>query len=474
MIGPAEAARWCDVVSMHGYPIYADWAAGPTDSELVPFLAEVTRWLAAGAPVLFEEFGAADRRAGRPGRGPRSTRPPPPTYTGRALDGLRAVGCGARCSGASATTPPSSRSVPPFDAAPHELSFGLWRADGTAKPAVAEVTARAGAALRPAGQSGRVARHRRRHVRGGPAPSPPAPLRSLPRFAAEHPRDPGAGREGSRVVGSARVGTRMCGTRIAPGSRPEVPRGGATADAGGSNLTTFCDLQLEGGLMAPTETEIVQGIGSDYAEKYGFSNPDEAKDYFFKSGRGISHEVVEAIAEHKNEPAWMRKVRHKALDYFLARPMPTWGGDLSGIDFDNIYYYIKPTEKQAELVGGPAGGHPGHLGQAGHPRGREEVPRRRRRPVRVRGRLPQPAGEADRAGRALPRHGLGAARARGARQAVLRHDHPVERQQVRGAEHRRLVGRLLHLRAAGREDRAAAPGLLPHQRGEHGPVRAHA
>ena len=82
--------------------------------------------------------------------------------------------------------------------------------------------------------------------------------------------------------------------------------------------------------------------------KYGFSNPDEAKDYFFKSGRGISHEVVEAIAEHKNEPDWMRKVRHQALDYFFARPMPSWGGDLSGIDFDNIYYYIKPTEKQAD------------------------------------------------------------------------------------------------------------------------------
>jgi Fe-S cluster assembly protein SufB len=100
--------------------------------------------------------------------------------------------------------------------------------------------------------------------------------------------------------------------------------------------------------MAQTETEIVQGIGSDYGVKYGFSNPDEAKDYFFKSGRGISHEVVEAIAEHKNEPDWMRKTRHQALDYFLARPMPTWGGDLSGIDFDNIYYYIKPTENQVE------------------------------------------------------------------------------------------------------------------------------
>ena len=83
-------------------------------------------------------------------------------------------------------------------------------------------------------------------------------------------------------------------------------------------------------------------------QKYGFSNPDEAKDYFFKSGRGISHEVVEAISEHKNEPDWMRKVRHQALDYFFARPLPGWGGDLSGIDFDNIYYYIQPTEKQAD------------------------------------------------------------------------------------------------------------------------------
>jgi hypothetical protein len=56
-------------------------------------------------------------------------------------------------------------------------------------------------------------------------------------------------------------------------------------------------------LVAQTETEIVEGIGADYAAKYGFSNPDEAGDYFFKSGRGVSHDVVEAIAEHKNEPA---------------------------------------------------------------------------------------------------------------------------------------------------------------------------
>ena len=101
--------------------------------------------------------------------------------------------------------------------------------------------------------------------------------------------------------------------------------------------------------MAQTESEIVQGIGSDYGTKYGFSNPDEAKDYFFKSGRGLSHELVDAISAHKNEPEWMRKFRHKSLDYFNARPMPTWGGmpSLTEIDFDNIFYYIKPTENQA-------------------------------------------------------------------------------------------------------------------------------
>ena len=95
------------------------------------------------------------------------------------------------------------------------------------------------------------------------------------------------------------------------------------------------------------ENEVVREIGSDYAEKYGFHNSDNADNYFFKSGRGLSHELVEAISEHKNEPAWMRKFRHDSLDYFLARELPTWGGDVSGIDFENIFYYIKPTEKQA-------------------------------------------------------------------------------------------------------------------------------
>ena len=97
------------------------------------------------------------------------------------------------------------------------------------------------------------------------------------------------------------------------------------------------------GLVALTETEVVGGIKTEY--KYGFHDPE---DYFFKSGRGLSPELVAAISEHKNEPEWMRKFRLKSLEYFLARPLPEWGGNLGEIDFDNIFYYIRPTEKQAK------------------------------------------------------------------------------------------------------------------------------
>ncbi|MEP6910167.1 MAG: Fe-S cluster assembly protein SufB [Actinomycetota bacterium] len=94
--------------------------------------------------------------------------------------------------------------------------------------------------------------------------------------------------------------------------------------------------------MAITETEVVGGIKNEY--KYGFHDPE---DYFFKSGRGLSPELVAAISEHKNEPQWMRDFRLKSLEYFLARPLPEWGGNVGEIDFDNIFYYIRPTENQA-------------------------------------------------------------------------------------------------------------------------------
>src|SRR5579885_3467852 len=75
----------------------------------------------------------------------------------------------------------------------------------------------------------------------------------------------------------------------------------------------------------------------------GFAMPEK---YVFKSRKGLDQQVVEQISEMKGEPAWMRQFRLKSLDHFLKRPVPTWGADLSAIDFDDIYYYIKPVQAQ--------------------------------------------------------------------------------------------------------------------------------
>ena len=80
------------------------------------------------------------------------------------------------------------------------------------------------------------------------------------------------------------------------------------------------------------------------AYKFGWHDPVHS---VFTPKKGLSHEVVEEISRMKGEPEWMRRFRHKALDYFYRKPMPQWGGDLSRIDFDNIYYFLRATEKQA-------------------------------------------------------------------------------------------------------------------------------
>jgi Fe-S cluster assembly protein SufB len=83
-------------------------------------------------------------------------------------------------------------------------------------------------------------------------------------------------------------------------------------------------------------------LTKDY--KFGFHDVDVS---VFRTEKGLSPEVVAAISDHKNEPEWMLKFRLKALSHFRKRAMPSWGADLSGIDFDNIYYYVKPTEEQS-------------------------------------------------------------------------------------------------------------------------------
>jgi endo-1,4-beta-mannosidase len=147
-LGPREAAEVCDLLTMHGYPIYAGWSEGPLDEHLVPFLASITRWLGGGADVLFSEFGLPTFPAGggaRPGHGPALvSEADAATYTAHALDGLREAGCVGSMLWCYADYDPDLWAAPPLDEAPHERSFGLWRADGTPKPAVAEVAAFAG------------------------------------------------------------------------------------------------------------------------------------------------------------------------------------------------------------------------------------------------------------------------------------------------------------------------------------------
>ncbi|MDD3825471.1 MAG: Fe-S cluster assembly protein SufB [Anaerolineae bacterium] len=87
---------------------------------------------------------------------------------------------------------------------------------------------------------------------------------------------------------------------------------------------------------------IVLGVDLD-EYRYGFRDKE---DYVFKSRKGLDHEIVDEISWMKGEPDWMRALRHKALDIFFSKPTPTWGGDLSRLDYNDIYYYIKPVEQQ--------------------------------------------------------------------------------------------------------------------------------
>lgn len=83
------------------------------------------------------------------------------------------------------------------------------------------------------------------------------------------------------------------------------------------------------------------GLG-DY--QFGFHDPTDK--YVFTARKGIDHEIVRQISELKQEPAWMREFRLKALDIFFKKPLPTWGGDLSHLDFQDIHYYVRASANQ--------------------------------------------------------------------------------------------------------------------------------
>ena len=91
-----------------------------------------------------------------------------------------------------------------------------------------------------------------------------------------------------------------------------------------------------------SDAKILEGIG-EY--KYGFSDPET---YVFKSQKGLNEEVVKKISDMKGEPQWMLDFRLKALKHFEQRPMPTWGGDLSNLGLEDIFFYVKPSQNEAK------------------------------------------------------------------------------------------------------------------------------
>jgi len=96
--------------------------------------------------------------------------------------------------------------------------------------------------------------------------------------------------------------------------------------------------------MSTTIEERNPGLKDLGRYEYGWADSDLAG---ASARRGLSEEVVTDISARKSEPDWMRALRLKALKMFGKKPMPTWGSDLTGIDFDNIKYFVKSTEKQA-------------------------------------------------------------------------------------------------------------------------------
>ena len=90
-------------------------------------------------------------------------------------------------------------------------------------------------------------------------------------------------------------------------------------------------------------TEARQVNAEEY--KFGFHDDDTP---FFKAKRGLNPEVVAEISDMKSEPAWMREFRLKALEYFEQKPNPSWGGDLTPIDYQNMFYYVRATDKNVQ------------------------------------------------------------------------------------------------------------------------------
>ena len=103
-----------------------------------------------------------------------------------------------------------------------------------------------------------------------------------------------------------------------------------------------------------TETPLTEGqeLKSTEINKYNFRTETTS---VFKARKGVDAEIVNQISDIKNEPDWMREFRLKSLEIFNSKPMPEWGGDID-LDFQDIFYYLKPTNRAGQVVGRCAGG----------------------------------------------------------------------------------------------------------------------
>lgn len=97
------------------------------------------------------------------------------------------------------------------------------------------------------------------------------------------------------------------------------------------------------GDIVQEEVDIARSINRDYEQKYGFSDKVKSN---VDIGKGISEKIIRQISSLKNEDEWMLNKRLEAYEIFKSKPMPTWGADLSEIDFDNIHYFVRATDKQ--------------------------------------------------------------------------------------------------------------------------------
>ena len=192
---------------------------------------------------------------------------------------------------------------------------------------------------------------------------------------------------------------------------------------------------------------VTNPLGIDLDQyKYGFHDPEQ---YAFKSRKGLDREIVEMISHMKSEPEWMRAFRLHSLGVWEKKPLPTWGGNVGEIDFDDIYYYVRPMENQGKTWDDV----PENIKKTFDRLG---IPRRRRStwpawaPSTTRSSTTACARGVNEAGRGLPGDGLHAARVSGHRQGILRDGHPARGQQVRGPQQLGMERGVICLRPRGR------------------------